>query len=455
MVCNTPSGADFYDTVVDMSHKVFSLAHISDLHLGYSSGTHTTRYGVNWREEDGYSAWRETVESIIAYNADDSHNPIGAVLIAGDVFHTPHPSIRSILEAHNGVRTLADNHIPVYILTGNHDTSDIVSEISATAVLNDPEHGVYAHYEPYVTHTLADSTIILHMVSHHIYSEQDGTFSSVQPHDGALNIFTTHGSVLDPITHMILHTQHSPREVIIPDDIMYGDNWDYRLLGHIHERGFVGSSDGVHDSLERKTFYNGSLIRRGFSDGLTQLGNGWTVWDIDLDTGEFTPHFHTVAQRPQIDLPVLDVSGLTAGEVNELILSSLTSIRDSMVTVDSDDMRDTFAYAPIVRQKVVNIDSVTRSGLNKSAIHDVTQPFLSWSLQLTAPQKSDTPAGHDSSTHTDSHLSTGTLSSQFSNWIDSSNEFNALHESLKEDVEKDTRAFIQKGQDSVLTTDGV
>ena len=85
------------------SHGNYVLAHLSDLHLGYRAGHKLTGQGVNWREADGYKALDEMVRQIL----DDG--TVDAVLIAGDVFHTPEPSIRSILAAQHAFRTLASN----------------------------------------------------------------------------------------------------------------------------------------------------------------------------------------------------------------------------------------------------------------------------------------------------------------------------------------------------------
>ena len=146
------------------------IAHLSDLHLGYSSSNcKLNPQGVRWREADGYMAWIREIKDII------NDGTVDVVLIAGDVFHTPTPSILAVKQAQKGVRMLADAGIPAVILTGNHDTSDVRSELAATALLNDPDHGVYSHYEPYATYDVNDD-VRLHLISHHLYKEQASTW---------------------------------------------------------------------------------------------------------------------------------------------------------------------------------------------------------------------------------------------------------------------------------------
>ena len=129
---------------------------------------------------------------------------------------------------------------------------------------------------------------------------------SVKTVDGEVNILSTHGSVIDPILHMRLSANESPREVVIPDPIIKDQNWSYTLLGHIHERGWVGSMNGKEDTAETRIYYNGSLIRRGFSDAETPLGRGWTLWTVDSD-GNFSHEMKQIAQRPQYDLSLIHI----------------------------------------------------------------------------------------------------------------------------------------------------
>lgn len=46
------------------------IAHISDIHLGYSSGKLKTEDDINLREQDGYDALNDTIDDIIESNVD-------------------------------------------------------------------------------------------------------------------------------------------------------------------------------------------------------------------------------------------------------------------------------------------------------------------------------------------------------------------------------------------------
>lgn len=409
------------------------IAHLSDLHLGYSSSNcKLNPQGVRWREADGYMAWIREIKDII------NDGTVDVVLIAGDVFHTPTPSILAVKQAQKGVRMLADAGIPVVILTGNHDTSDVRSELAATALLNDPDHGVYSHYEPYATYDVNDD-VRLHLISHHLYKEQASTWDKVKPTNGKINIFSTHGSMIDPLTKLAMHTDASPREVIIPDEIVNNPGWDYRLLGHIHERGFVGSSDdGKSDTAHLKTYYNGSLIRRGFSDGETPLGRGWTKWTVQPD-GLLLPEFHTVAQRPQEDLPVINALDLSAADITDIAYDHVSNAVEGI--------KSPFT-APILRQRVVNITPEKRKAVDQAMLRKLAAPALSWQLSMKTIQ--DEPADGDDVVSNSIDPSNGGVKKQFEDWLTNNDAYEKVNESIRDSVRVAMENFIRMGQEAVL-----
>lgn len=409
------------------------IAHLSDLHLGYSSSNcKLNPQGVRWREADGYMAWIREIKDII------NDGTVDVVLIAGDVFHTPTPSILAVKQAQKGVRILANAEIPVVILTGNHDTSDVRSELAATALLNDPDHGVYSHYEPYATYDVNDD-VRLHLISHHLYKEQASTWDKVKPTNGKINIFSTHGSMIDPLTKLAMHTDASPREVIIPDEIVNNPGWDYRLLGHIHERGFVGSSDdGKSDTSHLKTYYNGSLIRRGFSDGETPLGRGWTKWTVQPD-GLLLPEFHTVAQRPQEDLPVINALDLSAADITDIAYDHVSNA--------VEDIKSPFT-APILRQRVVNITPEKRKAVDQAMLRKLAAPALSWQLSMKTIQ--DEPEDEDDVVSNSIDPSNGGVKKQFEDWLTNNDAYEKVNESIRDSVRASMENFIRMGQEAVL-----
>lgn len=341
------------------------IAHISDIHLGYTSGKKVDPITkTNLREEDGYKALEECFEQIIA------EGDIDTVVCTGDFFHSPTPKPKTITVAQNQIRELYKNNIRFVCLAGNHDSTDAVKDIPSSRVLHIPELGIYSYIEPYKIYELSDN-IILHLVSHHGYTEQKETMKNVKPIEGKINILCTHGSCYDDNLEMILHSEAEPREVVIPENVL-SLNWDYTLLGHIHERGWVSSTDGLTDTANKRVFYGGSLFRRGFSDKDCALGRGWTKWTIDEDTKSMTPEFFTVEQRPQMEV-VVNCKDKEAIDIE----------REIRVLFNNID----FDVTPILRVILIDIPNNKRTQINWKRFEEQTSKCLTFTVKFTTAEQ--------------------------------------------------------------------
>lgn len=404
----------------------FKIAQLTDLHLGYTSGRKKNKQGVNLREADGYAAFHKMITQVIKEKPD-------IVIGGGDFFHTPYPEIRTVIALQNELRRLWLAGIPVYMLAGNHEASDKVADIASSKVVDDPWRKIHSYVEPYKKVEVTDG-IFLHMSSHHLFSEQSETFKSIKPVKDAINIFTTHGSVVDPLSNKKLTTKESPREVVVPSTLLEDNDWSYALFGHIHERGFVGSKDGgASDSLDKKIFYNGSLLRRGFSDGVSSLGRGWTMWEVTPD-GAFIPTFHKIEERPQIDFEAIDGADLTSTEITDKILSNLESSQ-----VDGGEFN--IATAPILRQTLLNVSPAKQHSLNLREINNSSSHAFSWQIKTLSPkeiaEKEKSSAGVDSID----------LLTAYDDWVEESKTFETTSEEIQDTVVKQSREFIEIGQE--------
>lgn len=411
---------------------MIKIAHLSDLHLGYKSTRKTNAQGINLREADGYIAFSKVVTEVI-------EEGVTAVVVAGDIFHIPTPDVRAILFAQNQFRRFWEAGIAVYLLAGNHDTNDVKVDIAASRLLHDPARKIFSHVEPYVHHEIADG-VHLHLVSHHMYSEQSDTMQQIKPIDSEINIFSTHGSCIDPLLKEKLHTEQSPREIVIPDFLMEDHEWSYTMLGHIHERGWVGSRDGKKDTANKKVYYNGSLIRRGFSDKEAPLGRGWTLWTIDSD-GTFTPTHKKIAQRPQTDFPVINAKGKSSTEISKEIIDNLISSQINGVEFDQKT-------APMLRQRVSNLEPAKHSALDWAAIHRNSQHAFGWGLKNIIATEEDTDSSVLSSSangweNTD-------VVKIYDEWIEKSNTYSKTDKDLKDKVKEQARGFVELGQEVTL-----
>lgn len=408
----------------------FKLGAVSDLHIGYSSTRLTDGQRINLRVADGYRALQEVITQMIEQEVD-------AVIVPGDTFHTPEPKIRDIVFAQNQFRRLAEAGIPTYILAGNHDALDIAAEVAASRVLHDPFRKIYSHVEPYVEYEIADG-INIHMVSHHLYVDQAATMKNIKPHSGAINIFSTHGSVIDPLLKLKLHTEQSPREVVIPDGLLKDKGWDYTILGHIHERGWIGSKDKKTDTSNTKVFYCGSTLRRGFSDKVVPLGRGWTLWNIEPD-GTFTPEFFEIWQRPQEDFKVIDAANLTSNEITELIIKNLKGTHGFGEAIN-------YVEAPILRQRVINLAPAKHQALDWKSISDHSKHSMQWSLKTITKEE----IAKEDPEKIATGLENADILKVYEDWVDKSDAITKVSKDHKPTVINQGRKFIENGRDGVL-----
>ena len=411
----------------------FKLAQLSDIHAQYRSTQYVNAQKISVREIDGYQALATCVNDIIKEECD-------AAVVCGDIFHGPEPSVRAIVFVQNQLRKLSDRGIPVYILAGNHDVSDTRESLAATKVLDDASRGIYSTAEPYVVYEITNG-IHLHMISHVMYSLQSDLMKTVVPLPGEVNIFATHGSVIDPLLKMKLHTEASPREIVIPDGMLMDADWSYRLLGHIHERGWVGSKDGVTDTSKTKTYYNGSLIRRGFSDKETPLGRGWTLWEIDSE-GNFQATPKKVKQRPQIDFPVLDAAGMTAAELTDQVVKNLQL---SQANGPDFDIRS----APILRQRIVNIPTAKYNAMDLKTIQENRRHALFWEIKKILVSD-DSQSANGNSVEGGDGLQGGDVVKMYDDWIDNSTKLQEADQVIREKVKEQARDYIEQSRDASL-----
>jgi DNA repair exonuclease SbcCD nuclease subunit len=387
---------------------MFNIAFFADSHIGYRAKVPSNNKGINIRVQDGYDAFRETLNQII-----QSNTKIDAVVHGGDLFHHSKPSIRDIATVQFYLKKLSSRDIPFYGLAGNHDANDIKSEMAAVAAVNDPDRRIFALYEPYAQYNLTDG-IVLHSVSHHGLG---GDAPAVKAVTGALNIFTTHGAALDPKNKELLRCADSPREQIIPLDLITDDDFVVKLLGHYHSRYPVGGK-----SLN--TWYSGSSVRRGFSDAPGE--RGWLLVQVD-DNGTIKVFPQNITQRPQFDLEPIDAIDLSPSDVMDKLELNMNRTKE----VDKE---------PIVRQRVLNASRSLREGLDRDKIGELSAHMLQWQLEFPRPEQVAAEEGQKMKDLSLSSHHAINVVEQYDQWMKS--QLDSIPDEFKEAVETDIRRYL-------------
>lgn len=416
---------------------MFTIAHLSDLHLGYSSGRkRLSEDGYNLRENDGYKAYEKVIDGIIKEKID-------AVLIAGDMFHSPRPKNHTILIAQEGLRKLAEANIKVYIIAGNHDATDIKAEVPSSKLMHEPGLGLYSFDEPYVVKEI-HSGVFMHFISHHAFVDQQATMDSISLIDDSVNLLAIHGSCYDTNIGAVLKSPNEPREVVIPQDIM-NLPWDYTFLGHIHERNWINSKNGKSDTSGRKQFYNGSLLRRGFSDKPSVNGRGWTKWIIN-DDKTIDYKMFTIEEREQLDMEPINVKNKNTREVELEIINQLKAIDDYMIK-KYDEI--TLENTPIVRQTIVGVNAITRLSLNLQRFNEYTNKYLTHTFKVVPDMEQvDTSAVVTTETLNNSDIVT-----VFSEWNKANKNMFQFENKLKEEIQNKAKENLKLSRDELLIED--
>ncbi len=96
------------------------IVHLADTHLGFRQLHHVDATGRNVREQDVYRAFERAIDTIVELKPD-------AVIHAGDLFDSYHPSSAALGVALDGLRRLREAGIPVVIIAGNHSTPRVAA----------------------------------------------------------------------------------------------------------------------------------------------------------------------------------------------------------------------------------------------------------------------------------------------------------------------------------------
>lgn len=386
---------------------------ISDCHLGYKAGKKVNEQQINIRQNDGYEAFRECIDGFIK-------NKVDVVVVAGDLFHSPKPDVITVIKTKEQLERLAKESIPCYIITGNHDVSDISYDPSSVLMVNSEITGIHAMSDAIKTVLFKDK-IKFWFVSHQSTEEQKNTFKQINLEDEYVNILVTHGSCYDDHIGMLLHTELEPREIIIPERILKL-NWDYTLMGHIHERGWVHSKDKKTDTSKRKQFYGGSLIRRGFADKECKLGRGFTILNVNPETKNIELEMFNIKQRSQVEVTV-DAEPLSGKEISDYIFNKIKEIDDS--------------EQPIVRVVVYSITKNKKSLIDWASIKELTDNFLTFSVVYKEESLEKTLENITYNTE-----SNDILSDYGRFWSSQKDNF---EDNLREKVKETSEEFIKRG----------
>ena len=248
-------------------------SHISDTHLGLQ------QYGLEEREQDVYDSFNQAIDISIKDKVD-------FVIFAGDIFHTPNPSGKAILQMANALKRLKQNSIESFFILGEHD----ISRIRATPV-------------PYVYHNLEFSKYIGRGEPVYHKDVMIAGFDKIRKNEIAT--FEEKFKEIDSLAK-----QHNGHKIIVlhqgitelnqfAGELNASDlpkNFTYYAMGHLHDK-IVKDFDQLGGPLA----YPGST-EMTTSEGIKETEKGF--FEVDISSNEAKPTWIKLDTRPQFSTKI-------------------------------------------------------------------------------------------------------------------------------------------------------
>ena len=243
-------------------------SHIADTHLGLE------QYGLEEREQDVYDSFNQAIDISIKDKVD-------FVIFAGDIFHTPNPSGKAILQMANALKRLKQNSIESFFILGEHD----ISRIRATPV-------------SYVYHNLEFSKYVGRGEPVYHKDVMIAGFDKIRKNE--ITTFEEKFRKLDSLAK-----QHSGHKILVlhqgitelnqfAGELNASDlpkNFTYYAMGHLHDK-IVKDFDQLGGPLA----YPGST-EMTTSEGIKETQKGF--FEVDISTNEAKPTWIKLDTRPQ------------------------------------------------------------------------------------------------------------------------------------------------------------
>jgi DNA repair exonuclease SbcCD nuclease subunit len=279
---------------------VTTIAHLADLHIGYSHLNQRTSSGQNARQADFARAALVCADKIVETKPD-------LAIIAGDFLHETNLYPAAMRAAVEFCRRLERASIPLIAIGGNHDEAEAEGRYNALKFLAEQEA-----LDLYLDQDYLDiAGVRLHLVSYRVLSRAERGRLEIKPFtysDDLPNILVAHGYTPGQGVPEIPIAQ----ETTIPEDWLTNPRFEAALLGHVHH----------HGEVKEKVFYAGAVERRNFGE----VGERPGFWLHEVSKGNILSESVYVddlgtdlVPRPMYQFE-LDTDKMTSQQVNTRVL---------------------------------------------------------------------------------------------------------------------------------------
>jgi DNA repair exonuclease SbcCD nuclease subunit len=273
------------------------IVHLSDTHLGFRQLHRVDAAGRNVRERDVAAAFAQAIDRAIALAPD-------AVIHAGDLFDSHHPSAAALSVALDGLARLRAAGIPIILIAGNHETPRAAAAEHIFAVLERFGDGVHAlHGAP---RTVRAGALAVHGIPYdNDLARMAAAVRAARPDpDAESTVLVAHlglaglGGVVGPEASL----------AVSGETLAGARDFSYVALGHLHK--FAPIADNAA--------YSGSTERLSWADDAAVKG----IVEVDLARDPSDRSYlrrHGVDVRPRLELEPVDAAG--AGDLTAAIVA--------------------------------------------------------------------------------------------------------------------------------------
>jgi exonuclease SbcD len=326
------------------------IVHLADTHLGYSAYRRATDDGINQREVDVYDAFTQCIDYALKIKPD-------LVLHAGDLFDSVRPTNRAITVAVQQLLRLSKEDIPFVVISGNHETPKLRETGNIFTIFEHLKNAYPIHNNRYETVSLpiGDRTAMIHAIPQcQSPKEFDKNFKRIIiKEDVNFNILVAHGAVAG----IKEFKMNEFNELFIPVKAIKQD-FDYIGLGHYH----------MYTRLQENAFYAGSTEHLSFTEADAQKGF------LDLQLGaHLKQSFIPLQTRIMVDVPPLDCSSLTVGQI-------LAKVKETIRTIEPKDK--------IIRIRLENVPPPVQRGIDFQEVKQQCKTAVHFEIKSTSLKNS-------------------------------------------------------------------
>lgn len=345
------------------------LFHLSDLHLGKR---------VN--EFSMIDDQRYIIDEII--NLTDIHKPDG-VILAGDIYDKPVPPIEAVELFDDLLSRCAARSVPVYVISGNHDSAERLSFASGLIELSGIHiSAVYKGELPFVETEDEFGKVRIYMLPFIKPSHVRRYFpdAEINSYTDAVKIALESAAIDTSIRNILITHQFvtgasrtESEEVTVGGtdnvDASVFAGFDYVALGHIHRSQSAGGEN---------IRYSGTPLKYSFSESRDE--KSITVVEL-LEKGELSYEF--IPLIPKRDM--LEIKGSYSEIMSKDFYDKLDRDAYYRVTLtDEEDIPDAAAKLRVIYRNIMRLDYDNTRTRSSGVISNDSDPAQTDPLTLFA-----------------------------------------------------------------------